>query len=658
MENKKISLKEISIKDLFLKENNIYEIPIYQRNYAWEKDEINVFIQDVYDYFKKNNKYYIGTLVSYNKGNNVYEIIDGQQRLTTIRLILDALEVKKDEYKSYLTYRARNKSDETLKSIPDFNISNIDSGIRNGFKYAEASINEIVGNDEERLNFLEFFKSNVHIIHYQVPENIDLNHYFEIMNSRGEQLEQHEIVKARLMDVLQGEYDREIFNRIWECCSEMSIYVQKNFDILLKKKVFGEDLNEFMLGDFDKLKDELKNRNEHNSVDNNPKSITEILEKMKEEKLDEKYEKKDSFLPIVDFSNFLLIVLKITLMNEVSPKECVLDDKELLKMFENVMINQKDEKCEFVKTFAYNLLKARYFLDNYVVHHTMDDEKIGRNPWKLQVWNINSEPSNLSPDGDLQDRLVHLLSMFEVTYYAKQRKNYLFYCLLYLMREKNFNKEKYVNLLENLADIYFHEVYLSAKTFDDAVLDGDKLREDVLPKDNHPKKENNDKNKISNENGIPLFIFNYLDYKLWKLYAEKLRGKSKNDDERKDFFDEIGCDDLGLEVFDNFYFSRTRNSLEHYYPRANENDVVSKEVIECFGNYAMIGSEANSSGSNWSPKEKMNRYLDSSGKIDLVSVSSLKFRIMMQICCNQRGVWGKTQIEAHQGKMIKVLFTD
>ena len=657
MENKKISLKEISIKDLFFKENNIYEIPIYQRNYAWEKDEINVFIQDVYDYFKKNNKYYIGTLVSYNKGNNVYEIIDGQQRLTTIRLILDALEVKKDEYKSYLTYRARNKSDETLKSIPDFNISNIDSGIRNGFKYAEASINEIVGNDEERLNFLEFFKSNVHIIHYQVPENIDLNHYFEIMNSRGEQLEQHEIVKARLMEVLQDEDDREIFNRIWECCSEMSIYVQKNFDILLKKKVFGEDLNEFMLGNFYKLKDELKDRNEHNLVDNNPKSITEIL-KMREKKLDEKYEKKDSFLPIVDFSNFLLIVLKITLMNEVSLKECVLDDKELLKMFENAMINQKDEKCKFVKTFAYNLLKARYFLDNYVVHHTMDDEKIGRNPWKLQVWNINSEPSNLSPNGDLQDRLVHLLSMFEVTYYAKQRKNYLFYCLLYLMGKKEVDIGKYANFLENLADIYFHEVYLSDKTFDDAVLDGDKLREDVLPKDNHPKKENNDKNKISNENGIPLFIFNYLDYKLWKLYAGKLRGKSKNDDERKDFFDKIGCDDLGLEVFDNFYFSRTRNSLEHYYPRANENDVVSKEVIECFGNYAMIGSEANSSGSNWSPKEKMNRYLDSSGKIDLVSVSSLKFRIMMQICCNQRGVWEKTQIEAHQGKMIKVLFTD
>ena len=48
------------------------------------------------------------------------------------------------------------------------------------------------------------------------------------------------------------------------------------------------------------------------------------------------------------------------------------------------------------------------------------------------------------------------------------------------------------------------------------------------------------------------------------------------------------------------------------------------------GNYAMIGSEANSSGSNWSPITKLEHYLDSSGKIRQISVASLKFMIMMQ----------------------------
>ena len=51
-------------------------------------------------------------------------------------------------------------------------------------------------NDDYKKRFRDKF-STVTIIRTQVPQNIDLNHYFEIMNTRGEQLELHEIVKAR-----------------------------------------------------------------------------------------------------------------------------------------------------------------------------------------------------------------------------------------------------------------------------------------------------------------------------------------------------------------------------------------------------------------------------------------------------------------------------
>ena len=63
-----------------------------------------------------------------------------------------------------------------------------------------------------------------------------------------------------------------------------------------------------------------------------------------------------------------------------------------------------------------------------------------------------------------------------------------------------------------------------------------------------------------------------------------------------------------------------------------EEGVLNQDQINCFGNYAMIGSEANSSGSNWTPKTKLDYYLDPSGKISQISVASLKFMIMMQIC--------------------------
>ena len=77
----------------------------------------------------------------------------------------------------------------------------------------------------------------------------------------------------------------------------------------------------------------------------------------------------------------------------------------------------------------------------------------------------------------------------------------------------------------------------------------------------------------------------------------------------------------------------------------------------------MIGSEANSSGSNWSPKAKLFHYLDASGKIKLVSVASIKFMIMMQKCKDNQTTrevgqeWNYDDIKAHQVKMIEVLFS-
>ena len=159
---------------------------------------------------------------------------------------------------------------------------------------------------------------------------------------------------------------------------------------------------------------------------------------------------------------------------------------------------------------------------------------------------------------------------------------------------------------------------------------------------------------------MPLFVFNYLDFRLWKKYSDDLRGGKHREGnrERERFFSELGCGDFDLAAFNQFYFSRTRRSLEHYYPQATANGEdghLSKAQINCFGNYAMIGSEANSSGSNWDPKTKIDHYLDdASGKVNQVSVASLKFRIMMQVC-KDRGKWGFDEIVEHQEKMVSLM---
>lgn len=163
MTKNNLPLNEVSIEQLYLSgEKAIYEIPIYQRNYAWEKDEITALVQDVYDAYQKNRDkgssrvYYIGTLVSFHKGDNVYEIIDGQQRLTTIRLILGALGYTP---MNKLTYRARKKSDDTIKSLPKFQVDEKDNGIVVGYHHAETAIKEIVG--EDLPGFGAYFLNNV-----------------------------------------------------------------------------------------------------------------------------------------------------------------------------------------------------------------------------------------------------------------------------------------------------------------------------------------------------------------------------------------------------------------------------------------------------------------------------------------------------------------
>jgi uncharacterized protein with ParB-like and HNH nuclease domain len=210
MKNKTLPLKELTISEIYNGDKATYEVPIYQRNYAWEKDEISALIQDVYDaYVAKKKAYFIGTLVSFHKGDQIYEVIDGQQRLTTINLVLGALKVT---VKNKLTYRARKKSNDTIQNIPDFNNDEKDNGIVNGFYYAKEAIDEIVNEivneivpkhkHDKLAKFKTYFQNSVHLIHYQVPKDIDLNHYFEVMNSRGEQLEKHEIIKARLIEKL------------------------------------------------------------------------------------------------------------------------------------------------------------------------------------------------------------------------------------------------------------------------------------------------------------------------------------------------------------------------------------------------------------------------------------------------------------------------
>ena len=89
-----------NIKEIF---QDKYVIPLYQRNYAWREDEIVQLLQDIFVTFKRSNKthYYIGSLVVLKRHNGTFEVIDGQQRLTTLSLLVRLLECYQYSVLSY-----------------------------------------------------------------------------------------------------------------------------------------------------------------------------------------------------------------------------------------------------------------------------------------------------------------------------------------------------------------------------------------------------------------------------------------------------------------------------------------------------------------------------------------------------------------------------
>lgn len=77
-----------------------------------------------------------------------------------------------------------------------------------------------------------------------------MNRYFEFMNIRGKQLEQHDVLKAQFMSSINGNEGKAEFARIREACSDMSGYVQMHFDVETRERFFGGEVVEENLGRF------------------------------------------------------------------------------------------------------------------------------------------------------------------------------------------------------------------------------------------------------------------------------------------------------------------------------------------------------------------------------------------------------------------------
>lgn len=92
-----IEVNKQSVKQLLeMGKDKKFVIPEYQRPYAWSDEQIQTLFDDLVEYTENNNEstYFLGTIVSYENDNHEQEIIDGQQRITSLFLLLRAIHSK------------------------------------------------------------------------------------------------------------------------------------------------------------------------------------------------------------------------------------------------------------------------------------------------------------------------------------------------------------------------------------------------------------------------------------------------------------------------------------------------------------------------------------------------------------------------------------
>ena len=641
-------------KTLFSEVGVRYVIPRYQRAYAWEEKEIEQLIDDICDDNDPKRDYYIGSLiVARRKADDgvEYEVIDGQQRLTTIYLLLQCLldegyfsrgEVSVGEA---LSFDCRSKSNCTLAYIcGDARKSEgkeelLDQSILLAVDIIKKKLAREFGDRvEDQKKFVDRLK---HVVLYriEVPEHTDLNRYFEIMNTRGEQLEQHDILKARLMNYLDDAYEREAFARIWEACSDMTGYVQMHFSVEDREKLFVEQWSS--LSSEDALRELCKGKRRSEGKSDGL-DITEIIDsKSKEEDEDGTQEERDAearFESIIDFPYFLLHVLRVFCraerlsMDGAEELGSLLDDKLLLKDFDKVIAScekrgDKDVKRWFARRFIRRLLRSRFLFDKFIIkrEHIEGDQEGSWSLKELRVYKkgpryVNTEFGYYRERGkelkslERNRECLMIQSALRVSYTSPKVMHWITRLLVWLLKNES-ECAKLTSKAERIAA--------------EAVAEGffEKALEEMGAYDLQEYKSEDYAFGVR----TPHIVFNYLDYLLWK------EGKEKY----KDFVFEF------------------RNSVEHWYPQhPSDGSIEPWDERDVFGNLCIISRSVNSKFSNLSPASKMDTYRG------MVQKGSLKLRKMGEKIDELRkkerpGVaaklWRQSECAKHEEKMISLL---
>lgn len=259
----KLSVDQKTINDLFSDKNTNFLIPDYQRPYAWTKAECATLWDDIFafafpgdDYSRfddKNDEYFLGPIVTFKNGDDKLEVIDGQQRLTTLMLLLRAFHAKFGNMQDGKSKATRSLIEQCIWQTDPFGEPD----------WSELKINSEVATDSEKEEFLSILKSgvapsenkSVYALNYRFfEEKIDwfLKNYpayfsylpirilkncillpieaesqdtalriFSTLNDRGKPLSDSDIFKAQLYKFYADCGEKDKFIEEWKALEEL-----------------------------------------------------------------------------------------------------------------------------------------------------------------------------------------------------------------------------------------------------------------------------------------------------------------------------------------------------------------------------------------------------------------------------------------------------
>ncbi len=580
------------------KENLFYTIPIYQRLFEWDTENIVNLLEDLkkeYEHTEGQGDYFVGMLTS-TKNN---ELVDGQQRFTVLMLLGSVLQKYENtnEWKNFLIKENKPRLDFTSRPLDNTFLrfliedksdecgSYKNAKMQNGYKQVRIFMEEKVL-EEKRCSFASYVFHHLCFFISNLPEEYsprDLNKYFERMNTNGKNLEQQEILKVKLLSNLDNDVDKYML--LWNKLADVDTLLvreRKNGNLEeIKRQAFKSDIKTIFSCNF------------INGMNGDPHdgsiSIGAIPSSASKPKIESELIKESHCA--LSFPYLLLHVLYRKLDGKI---KCAISDffkpNNLLSIFEEYLpFSGNNVNKEDIKDFMELLLRARLALDICFIRPT----EYG---YSLDM--------NLPEDNVELKNLLMLQSMIYVS-------------------SSNYTNYKWFNWLMDIVD---KAGVPNAENFYRALLNEIDKEFKLPPYE-----------KLTYKGDIRYWFWR-LDFYIWS-HRDKIFEKGSPE----------------WHIANHYIFKRNR-SIEHIAPQTPQSQSTLKwddseddQVLrDSFGNLVMISQGLNSSLSNESYEVKAAHVQSLCNGSKSGSIESLKLLVAYKDYPNG---WSKDAITEHGKKM-------